>query len=79
MHGFSASADPAIGDDVRTRFGRIYVLVRELTGAPVAEARRFLASGMLLTVMSSMRVAGPDAVSAAWATEILADLSANGD
>ncbi|WP_327114809.1 TetR/AcrR family transcriptional regulator [Nocardia sp. NBC_01730] len=79
LHGFSASADPAIGDDVRARFGRIYALVRELTGAQESEARRFLATGMLLTVMSAMRVAGPDAVPAVWAAEILADLSANGD
>jgi len=33
LHGFSASAEPAIGDAVRERFGGIYRLVRELTGA----------------------------------------------
>ena len=32
LHGFSASADPAIGGPVRTKFGQLYDLVRELTG-----------------------------------------------
>ncbi|MEU7633712.1 TetR/AcrR family transcriptional regulator [Nocardia sp. NPDC049220] len=79
LHGFAASTDPEIGDDVRARFGRIYALVRELTGAPESEARRFLATGMLLTVMSAMRVAGPDAVPTPWAQHILEDLAKNGD
>ncbi|MEU2120695.1 TetR/AcrR family transcriptional regulator [Nocardia niwae] len=79
LHGFAASADPEIGDEVRNRFGDIYYLIRDLTGASETEARRFLATGMLLTVMSAMEVAGPDAVAAAWATEILENLSAEGD
>ncbi|MEU2177348.1 MULTISPECIES: TetR/AcrR family transcriptional regulator [Nocardia] len=79
LHGFAASADPEIGDEVRSRFGDIYHLIRDLTGASETEARRFLATGMLLTVMSAMRVAGPDAVPAAWATEIMEDLIARGD
>ncbi|MET9030682.1 TetR/AcrR family transcriptional regulator [Nocardia sp. NPDC004168] len=79
LHGFAASADPEIGDQVRARFGGIYHLIRELTGAPETEARRFLSTGMLLTVMSAMRVAGPDAVPATWATEILENLSTEGD
>ncbi len=79
LHGFAASADPEIGDDVRARFGRIYQLIRELTGAPATEARRFLSTGMLLTVMSAMRVAGPEAVPADWATEIMEDLGKYGD
>lgn len=74
LHGFAASADPAIGNDVRARFGMVVELVRELTGAPTSEIRRFMATGMLLTVMSAMQVAGPDAVPAPWASEILADL-----
>ncbi|WP_280492956.1 TetR/AcrR family transcriptional regulator [Nocardia asiatica] len=79
LHGFAASADPAIGDQVRARFGAIYQLIRELTGAPETETRRFLSTGMLLTVMSAMQVAGPDAVPAAWAEGILQNLSAHGD
>ncbi|MBF6299976.1 TetR/AcrR family transcriptional regulator [Nocardia amamiensis] len=79
LHGFAASADPEIGDEVRARFGGIYRLIRELTGAPETEVRRFLSTGMLLTVMSAMRVAGPDAVPADWATEIMEDLGKYGD
>lgn len=72
LHGFAASSDPAIGDVVRDRFGRIYRLVRELSGAEPEEARAFLATGMLLTVLASMRVVGPDAVEPEpWMTELL--------
>ncbi len=70
LHGFSASGEPAIGDCVRARFGGIYTLVRELTGASPEEAREFLATGMLLTVMSAMQVLGPGAISMPWAEEI---------
>ncbi|NKY44011.1 TetR/AcrR family transcriptional regulator [Nocardia cerradoensis] len=74
LHGFSASADPAIGDNVRERFGRIYDLVRELAGADADDARRFMATGMLITVMTAMQVIGPDAVPTRWAEEINACL-----
>ncbi|MEV6064374.1 TetR/AcrR family transcriptional regulator [Nocardia asteroides] len=74
LHGASASADPAIGEHMRERFGRIYRLVGELTGADVTEARRFVSTGMLLTIMTAMQVAGPSAIPLPWATEILDDL-----
>ena len=70
LHGFSAGGDPAIGDCVRERFGSIYTLIRELTGASAQEAREFLSAGMLLTVMSAMQVIGPDAIAMPWAKEI---------
>ncbi|WP_228781253.1 TetR/AcrR family transcriptional regulator [Nocardia cyriacigeorgica] len=79
LHGFAASADPVIGEQTRARFGQIYELARELTGAPATEVRRFMATGMLLTVMTSMQVAGPNAVPAPWAAEILEDLGKFGD
>ncbi|MFI9511039.1 TetR/AcrR family transcriptional regulator [Nocardia sp. NPDC052566] len=80
MHGMAAaSAEPVIGDDVRARFGALYALVDELTGAPTEERRRFFASGMLLMIMTAMRVAGPDAIPTPWATEMLEDLTAHGD
>jgi AcrR family transcriptional regulator len=62
LHGFAAAGDPAIGDPVRACFGRLYEVVRELTGATAAEARDFFAVGMLLTCLGAMRVLGPDAV-----------------
>ncbi|TCO46838.1 TetR family transcriptional regulator [Kribbella antiqua] len=70
LHGFSASAEPAIGDAVRDRFGGIYRLVRDLTGASPIEAREFLSVGMLLTVMAAMQVTGPNAIDAPWADEL---------
>ncbi len=71
LHGFAASADPAIGETVRSRFGGIYRLVSELTGAEPAEVTQFLSTGMLLTVMAAMQVTGPNPVSCVWATDLL--------
>ena len=72
LHGFTASADPAIGPVVRDCFGRIYRTVRELTGADQEEARQFLAMGMLLTCLGAMQVVGPDPVPREpWMTELL--------
>ncbi|MEU8900049.1 TetR/AcrR family transcriptional regulator [Nocardia sp. NPDC048505] len=79
LHGFTASVDPVIGDAVRAGFGRTYTVVRELTGASTNEARRFVGTGMLLTIMSAMRVIGPDAFPADWAREIWDDVQENPD
>jgi AcrR family transcriptional regulator len=75
LHGYVAGADPVIGARVRDCFGRIYQVVRELTGADPREVREFLATGMLLTVLSSLRVIGPDAVPPdPWMSELLATI-----
>ncbi|WBQ04059.1 TetR/AcrR family transcriptional regulator [Kribbella sp. CA-293567] len=71
LHGFAASADPAIGETVRARFGGIHRLVGDLTGATPDEVTKFMATGMLLTVMAAMQVAGPNPISCEWATELL--------
>ncbi|WP_127507361.1 TetR/AcrR family transcriptional regulator [Actinoplanes solisilvae] len=72
LHGFAASGDPAIGDPVRACFGKLYDVVRELTGATNEEARDFFAIGMLLTCLGAMRVIGPAAVPAQpWAADLL--------
>jgi AcrR family transcriptional regulator len=72
LHGYAASADPAIGAVVRARFGRIYQVIGELTGAAPEEVRVFLAHGMLITVLASMRIIGPDAVEPEpWMTELI--------
>ncbi len=76
LHSCAAASDPAIGPDVRARFGDIYDLVKELTGASVQEACRFLGTGMLLTVMAAMGVAGPDSIEVCWATDMLESLRA---
>lgn len=79
LHGFAASADPAVGAVVRERFGRIYELVKELSGAEPEDVRRFLATGMLLTVLASMKVLGPDAVAPQpWMTELVGTFDALG-
>ncbi|GAA1608749.1 MULTISPECIES: TetR/AcrR family transcriptional regulator [Kribbella] len=70
LHGFSASGDPVIGDCVRERFGSIYTLIRDLTGATPEQAREFLSAGMLMTVMSAMQLLGPDPIPMPWAAEI---------
>jgi AcrR family transcriptional regulator len=78
LHAFAAAGDPEIGPVVRDRYGRIYRLIRELTGAPVADTWRFLSTGMLLTVLAALRVTGPDAIEAEWARDILTDLYEHG-
>lgn len=75
LQGIAAAADPEIGDCIRERFGSIYYLIRELTGASIDEARGFMAKGMLLTNMTAMLLTGPDAVPTPWAQELLSDLS----
>ncbi|NEW41606.1 TetR/AcrR family transcriptional regulator [Nocardia cyriacigeorgica] len=79
LHGFAASADPVIGEQTRARYGQIYALAGELTGATTTELRRFMSTGMLLTVMTSMQVVGPNAVPTVWAEDILCDLEESGD
>ncbi|MFF5290426.1 TetR/AcrR family transcriptional regulator [Paractinoplanes globisporus] len=72
LHGFTASADPAIGVPVRACFGRLYEVVRELTGVSAEEARDFFAVGMLLTCLGAMRVIGPDPVAREpWMNDLL--------
>lgn len=71
LHGFAASSDADIGERVRECFGRLYTLVRELTGADPREASEFIGIGMFLTIMGAMRVIGPEAVPpTSWMTEI---------
>ncbi|MBG0561244.1 TetR/AcrR family transcriptional regulator [Actinoplanes aureus] len=72
LHGYAAAGDPVIGDAVRDCYGRLYWVVRELTGADPDQTRGFFAMGMLITVLGSMRVLGPDPVPLPpWATELL--------
>jgi AcrR family transcriptional regulator len=73
LHGFAAGgSDPAIGAAVRGCFGRLYEVVRDLTGATAEESRDFFGTGMLLTVLTAMRAIGPEAAPPQpWVTEIL--------
>lgn len=72
LHGYAASSDPTIGVVVRHRFGRVYQLVQQLAGAEPEELRGFMANGMLLTVLASLRIVGPDSVPPEpWMTELI--------
>jgi AcrR family transcriptional regulator len=75
LHGFAAGGDEGIGPVVRETFGRIFALVRELSGATDVEARGFLAMGMLLSILDVLRVIGPGAVPAEpWMTELVGSI-----
>jgi AcrR family transcriptional regulator len=54
MHGFAAGDDEAIGAQARQRMGAIYAVIRS-TGCTAEAATGFVAHGMLLNVMLSMR------------------------
>ncbi|APE34767.1 hypothetical protein BOX37_13350 [Nocardia mangyaensis] len=72
LYGFAASgSNPTVGDEVRERFGRIYSLIGDLSGANVTDVRRFVSSGMLITMLTAMQVVGEDAVELPWAQQIL--------
>jgi AcrR family transcriptional regulator len=76
LHGFTASADPAIGEPVRQKFGHLYDTVRNLTGCSAVEARDFFGVGMLLTCLGAMRVVGADAVEQQpWMRDLIATLA----
>ncbi|WP_029928948.1 TetR/AcrR family transcriptional regulator [Nocardia otitidiscaviarum] len=79
LHGFAASSDPEIGTATRDRYGRMYYLVRDLTGASVAETRRFMATGMLLIDMAAMGAITGDGFGTEWAAEIVTDLAEHKD
>jgi AcrR family transcriptional regulator len=75
LHGYTAAADPVIGESVRECFGRIYSTVRALTGADPEELRDFFAMGMLLTCLGAMRIIGPGAVEPQpWMTDLICSL-----
>jgi AcrR family transcriptional regulator len=78
LHGFTASADPAIGEPVREGFGQLFDTVRELTGCTAVEARDFFGVGMLLTCLGAMRVVGPDPVDPKpWMRDLIATLDSD--
>ncbi|QSB16554.1 TetR family transcriptional regulator [Natronosporangium hydrolyticum] len=73
LHGSAASADPEVGAVMRAEFGRIAMAIRELTAATPDQVREFLADGMLLTLLGSMRAVGPGAEPPQpWLVELLA-------
>jgi AcrR family transcriptional regulator len=72
LHGFTASTEPAIGEAVRACFGRLYQVVRDLTGATTEEVWNFFGTGMLLTCLVAMGALGPDEQPRTeWASELM--------
>ena len=72
LHGFAACSDPVIGPVVRAGFGKIYQVIRELSGATPEEVRDSLGLGMLLTVLAAMQIVGPDPVPhERWMTDLI--------
>ncbi|HTF12346.1 MAG TPA: TetR/AcrR family transcriptional regulator [Asanoa sp.] len=80
LHGFAAAnADDEIGRTARGCYGNIFNLVRTLTGTTAEEARDFMATGMLLTVLASMKVIGPDPVEQApWMNDLIGSFERDG-
>jgi AcrR family transcriptional regulator len=71
LHGFAASSEPGIGPVVRKGFGRIYQVIKDHSEASPEEIRDCLGVGMLLTVLATMQIIGPDPVpQEAWMTEL---------
>lgn len=78
LHGFAAAAsDEQIGAVVRRRYGAIYTLAHELSGADVVEVRDFMATGALLNIMAVMRVVEPGS-GQPWADEIMRTFEEDG-
>ncbi|MEU1210098.1 TetR/AcrR family transcriptional regulator [Nocardia sp. NPDC005825] len=78
LQGIAAAGEPAIGECIRENFGRLYLLVKELTGASTTEVRRFFATGMLLIDLTALGVTELEADTPPWAAEILENLSEDG-
>ncbi|MGN9811269.1 TetR/AcrR family transcriptional regulator [Micromonospora sp. BQ11] len=53
LHGFAASGDPEIGDEIRRRYATLYRETRDLAGVDDERMRSFWAYGMLLTVAAA--------------------------
>ncbi|GAB0102944.1 TetR family transcriptional regulator [Nocardia sp. JMUB6875] len=78
LQGIAAANEPAIGANIRTHFGRLYNLAKELTGATPTEVRRFFATGMLLIDLTALQVTEDFDDAPPWATEILGSLGEDG-
>ncbi len=62
LHSFAAAGtDPEIRDVVRVRYGALFVLVAEITGASPEDVRDFMAVGILWQILAVLGAAGPDA------------------
>ena len=56
MQAYAACDDPEICEVVRNGFGDLVAYVERVSGLPPAEVSRFFATGMLINVMSAMKL-----------------------
>lgn len=56
LHAFAASADAEVQRSVRGRYQQLYHYVHDASQAPEAEAKAFLAQGLLLTVGAALEL-----------------------
>jgi len=56
LHAFVQGSDPVVGDRARTGFLQIWAMLRDEAGLDEAEARDFLARGMLISVLLSIQM-----------------------
>ena len=68
MQAYSACDDPEICEVVRNGFGDLVAYVERVSGLPPAEISRFFATGMLINVMSAMKLFESDEP---WAARLL--------
>ncbi len=68
LHSFAACDDPAIREQMRRGFARLYELVERESGAESELVQIFFAQGMLLNVLAAM---GAHEVDAPWAKALL--------
>ena len=69
MQAYAACGDPEVCEVVRRGFGELVAYVERVSGAEPAEIARFFANGMLLNVLSAMKVL--EDPRAAWERTIL--------
>jgi AcrR family transcriptional regulator len=68
LEAYAACDDPEICEVVRNGFGDLVAYVERVSGLPPAEVSRFFATGMLINVMSAMKLADSGE---AWAARLL--------
>jgi len=56
LHAFVQGSDPVVGDRARAGFLKIWAMLRDEAGLDEAEARDFLARGMLISVLLSIQM-----------------------
>ena len=68
LEAYAACDDPEICEIVRNGFGDLVAYVERVSGLPPAEVSRFFATGMLINVMSAMKLSEANED---WATRLL--------